>query len=776
MPGPSRATRTGFTAAAGSIRGATALCTVVLAVAACGRGTETTVMSDGAAPNVLVITLDTLRADRLAPYGFEEIETPGLSRLAREGVLFENAHSTTPLTLPAHTSMFTGYYPLRHGVIDNGGYVVPESAEMLAERLRGAGYRTGGFTAAYVLDRRWQIDQGFDEYFDDFDVRGQRVIAMGGVQRPADEVVDRALDWLDEESDSPFFLWAHFYDPHAPYEPPEPYASRYPGRPYLGEVAFTDSQIERLIEALEVRGLLESTVVIAVADHGESLGGHGEAQHGFFIYDEAMHVPFILRLPSGVGAGLRRPEPVSIVDLTPTVLALAGVESGDDFHGVNLLPMFDADYVPPARYVYSESWYARLHYGWSQLQAIRDERYKLILSSDPELFDLTDDPGELSNRVDDLNTVLFRLNRDAEERMAAWSENADTAAATDLDEETRRKLVSLGYVGSFQDIEADAADLPSPRNKIAIYNKSLEARQAMNRDDFDGAERLLLEVLAEDPGIVDAHHTLGELYFDTGRLEDAVAAYRAAIPLRPDDPYSYIFATDALVGLSRLEDAERLVRDGLEFVGDNAQLYFLLGDVTRRRGDIDTAQPAFERALELNSDGSSARGGLAQVHFARGDFGEAERYARAGLELNPLLRGAHSVLAEIHDARGEGRLAEREYLAELANYPEDVAANFNLAMVYRKLGQEDESARALERTLELDPDYALANLFMARVIMLRNGDLQAAIAMVEKAVAQPLDTPDLTLGYYLLADLYSRIGDHARAEEWAARGNRLQRQ
>ncbi|HJO04678.1 MAG TPA: sulfatase-like hydrolase/transferase [Acidobacteriota bacterium] len=733
--------------------------------------------------NVVVVTLDTLRADHIGAYGFTEISTPAIDGLARDGVLFESAHSTTPLTLPAHASLFTGNYPLLHGVIDNGGFVVPEEAETLAEVLGAEGYRTAGFVAAYVLDRRWRIDQGFDRYVDDFDVRGKRVIAMGGVQRPANEVVDHAIDWLDQSlsqptqgtSEQPFFMWLHMYDPHAPYTPPEPYASRYPGRPYVGEIAYTDSQVGRLLQELRQRELLDNTLVVLAADHGESLGGHGEAQHGFFVYEEAMHVPLIIRVPFGDYGGQRRSEPVSLVDVMPTVLEILGIEPDLEFQGRSLAPLFQPGTVSENRYIYSESWYARLHYGWSDLRALRDQRYKLILSSDPELYDLTEDPGEQNNLAGTLNTVLFEMTQVAQERIAAWSVGANTAAAGELDEETRQKLVSLGYIGTFQAIDADA-DLASPHSKIEIYNKSLEARQAMGRDELAEAERLLREVLADDPGIVDAYHTLGELYFRQGRLEEVVEAYSASIPLNPDHPYAYIFTADALAGLGRLDEAERTVRDGLELVGDNAQLYFLLGDLRRRQSDLDGAIAAFLRCLELDPDGSSAHGGLAQAYFHLDRFADAESYARAALELDDQLIGVHAVLAEIHDQRGEAAAAVREYLQEIEIAPEDVAAHFNLAMVYRKMGREDDEYRQLQRVLEIDPQFAQGNVFMARQILRRGGDLQRAIEMVEGAITESLDAPDMTLGYFLLADLYNRIGDAVLAQEWARRGQQLRQQ
>ena len=298
----------------------------------------------------------------------------------------------------------------------------------------------------------------------------------------------------------------------------------------------------------------------------------------------------------------------------------------------------------------------------------------------------------------------------------------------------------------------------------------------MNRDEFAEAERLLREVLEEDSSIVDAHHTLGELYFEQGRLEEAVEAYSASIPLKPDDPYAYIFATDALVGLGRLQEAEKTVRDGLELVGENAQLYFLLGDVSRRQGDLDDAIVAFLRCLEINPDGASSRGGLAQAYFHLDRLDEAESYARAALELNDQLIGVHAVLAEIHDQRGEATAAVREYLQEIEIVPEDIAAHFNLAMVYRKMGREDDEHRQLQRVLEIDSHFAMGNVFMARLMLRRGGDLRRAIEMVEAAITEQLEPPDMTLGYFLLADLYNRTGEAARAQEWARRGQQLRQQ
>ena len=289
--------------------------------------------------NVVVITLDTLRADHLSAYGSTLVKTPALDRLAGEGTRFAHAMSSAPLTLPAHSSIFTGRFPPEHGVRDNGGFFLNPEQTTLAEMLKAKGFATGGFIAAFVLDGKWGIDQGFDEYVDDFDISERRGRSMGNVQRPGNEVVDKALPWIDSVKDSRFFAWIHLYDPHTPYDPPEPYKTEYKGHPYRGEVAFTDAQVGRIVAFLEERGLLDKTIVAVLGDHGESLGDHGEESHGFFIYESVTHVPFIVRAPFSKTGTRVVADPVRIVDLTPTILDLAGVPVPDGLSGKSLVPL-----------------------------------------------------------------------------------------------------------------------------------------------------------------------------------------------------------------------------------------------------------------------------------------------------------------------------------------------------------------------------------------------------------------------------------------------------
>ena len=333
--------------------------------------------------SVLLVTLDTTRADHMGAYGYQGIETPTFDRLAREGVLFEHAESAAPLTLPAHSSIFTGLFPPEHGVRDNGGFFLAPSQVTLAERLKAAGLETGGFVGAYVLDHRWGINQGFDTYFDDFDLSKVKAMSLASIQRPANEVADHVIDWLNHTGDHRFFGWAHFYDAHTPYDPPEPFKSRYPGHPYVGEIAFVDSQVGRLIDWLEAHHRLDRTIVVVMGDHGESLGDHGEAAHGFFIYQSTIRVPFVIRAPFALTRGRRVADVVRSVDVMPTILDLLGLPLHGKVEGKSLVPLMTGATREMGLEAYSEAVYPRYHFGWSDLRALHVGRYKYIEAPRP---------------------------------------------------------------------------------------------------------------------------------------------------------------------------------------------------------------------------------------------------------------------------------------------------------------------------------------------------------------------------------------------------------
>ena len=389
--------------------------------------------------NVVVITLDTTRADRLSPYGYQGAPMPALERLAREGVLFDQATSVAPLTLPAHASLFTGLFPPGHGVHDNAGQALSASHTTLAEILQARSFRTGAFVGSAVLSDDRGLTQGFETY------RSARALdrhAKNTRQRRADEVVDDALGWLGDIQGARFLLWVHLYDPHRPYEPPEPYRSMYTD-PYVGEIAFADAQIGRLLTVLDQQGLLENTIVVVAGDHGESLGEHGERDHGVFVYESTLRVPLIIRVPGGPRG--RIGEVVRLIDVMPTLLDLVRV-SGPRMDGVSLAGLMDGRERRLGLEAYSESKYPQ-RFGWSPLRALREGRFKVIEAPRPELYDLERDPFETRNLYDERRPLAEALLR----RLAALSDGYGTPestgdAAAVLPADLQERLAALGYV------------------------------------------------------------------------------------------------------------------------------------------------------------------------------------------------------------------------------------------------------------------------------------------------------------------------------------------
>ena len=418
-------------------------------------------------PNVLIVSIDTLRADRLASYGYAHAQTPVLDRLAASGLRFTQATTVAPLTLPAHASLFTGTFPTFHGVRDNGQFYLADEQTTLAEVFKGQGYRTGGFVGAFVLDRRWGIAQGFDTYFDNFDLSKYELAAgIDAAQRPADEVVSRAMAWLKEASNKPSFAWVHLYDPHAPYAAPEPFASRFPATmhgAYDAEVAFVDAQVGRLLDALgDAR---DETIVVVTGDHGESLGEHQEQQHGFFVYDAVTQVPLIVAAP-GISPGAPTDQ-VRIVDVMPTVLEAAGIPVPAAVQGRSLLPAARGQRLDLL--ALSESWYPRYHYGWSELTAVRDGRYKFIAAPRRELYDLLNDPGERTNLAPFNPQRVAALERALGEITGATSGSSKPQAPQQVDPDVEERLRALGYVGSSLSPRA-LEDRPrgDPKDKIGL--------------------------------------------------------------------------------------------------------------------------------------------------------------------------------------------------------------------------------------------------------------------------------------------------------------------
>ncbi|PWT91141.1 MAG: hypothetical protein C5B54_05880 [Acidobacteria bacterium] len=724
--------------------------------------------------NVLIVTLDTTRADRIGAYGFTGIKTPNIDSLAANGILFEKCISPTPLTFPAHTSIFTGTYPLFHGVRDNAAFVVPQSLTTLAEVFRKHGYTTAAFVSSFVLDSQWGLNQGFDYYYDNFDLHRENVVSVGDIQRPGNETADAALKWLSNNTKNPFLLWVHFYDPHTPYEPPPPFKELYAENPYLGEIAFADAQIGRLLQKLTDSGLRDKTFILVAGDHGESLGQHKEDSHGFFIYQESLHVPFIISTPFKEFRKVRNTSVVSLVDLMPTILSMEGFhDEGLAFQGHNLVDDFKNNAkTPTGVFAYSETFYPRFHFGWSELQAIQDDDYKLILSSEPELYDLQKDSGETTNLFQTNRNKSSEYEQKAKQVIAHWSKNAQTQDYKQVDEETQDKLSALGYIGTFQNTKGSET-LPAPREKVDLYRQLNAARELSFESDDKTAERLIQEVIAKDPGIIDAYSALGNIYLKQRRYSEAEQYYQKALNIKPNDPSLIMGVAGCKLANGQTDQAETFLLDSLKVLPSDSRIYFLLGNIYRKKNDEARAIDAYNHCLTLNPKSASAHNALAAIYYIRKDFASARQHVQSALSDDARLPGIHYTDAQLLEHDGRLEEATAEYKKELQISNRNFRAAYNLSAVYRQLGNSAEEERYLREAIDFNPDFPLSYLYLARIDLQSGHDYEKAIDLVQKSLNLKPEDKYRALAYFLLADLYNRTGNEKLSREFASKGEQL---
>ena len=719
--------------------------------------------------NVLFVTIDTLRADRLPAYGRRDVKTPAIDALAARGAVFERCMTTTPLTLPSHTTIFSGTLPLHHGVRDNGAFEVPGELPLLSELFRGSGYATAAFVGAFVLDSRWKLNRGFDDYFDQFDTRRANLVSIGDIERPAGEVADAALEWLDRRPAKPFFVWVHFYDPHAPYAPPSPFAEEYADRPYLGEIAYVDSQLARLLAWLDAHGLADRTAVVVAGDHGEGLGDHGEEAHGFFVYEETLHVPLLV-VPPGRGKPARPGAVVSLADVMPTVAALAGLPIPTSVQGRSLLPLLSGGGRFEERPAYAETFYPRFHFGWSELASIQDGRWKLVESSDPELYDLASDPGETKNLAASERERYLAMKRRLTSLVAEWSRSPLNANPAVQDPESVKKLASLGYLTGGGEAPAErSGPRPPPRSKLAVYNRMNQAR-AIAPADPKTAEAMLRSVLAEDPAVIDAQTALANVYLRERRDKEAVPLLERAVQGRPRDVTLVLSLAVALRQTGRPSDAEKLIESRVANGLEDGRLDFFLGTLLEARGDRAAADEWFRRGAAREPRSAPWHAAIAEVLFNRGDLDGAEREAAAALEIDPRVQGAHFVRGAVLEKRNHAADALEEYGREVAVNAGDERSFRAIAALAARLSRPDAEAAFLDESLRRHPEAAYPKLYRARGMLARGERLQEAVSLAQSALDEALDDRQKAFACFLLADLYSRAGDGPRSAAFAAKG------
>ncbi len=713
-------------------------------------------------PNVILITLDTTRADHLGCYGYRHATSPNIDALARGGVLFTQAASPAPLTLPAHSSILTGMYPTYHGVRVNGNTALSQAQHTLAEVFSEKGYDTGAFIGAFVLDGRWGLNQGFDVYDDRFDLKKYKHLDLGTVQRPGNEVMDAALDWLEGHKQDPFLAWIHLYDAHTPYEPPEPFFSTHGAGGlvglYDGEIAFVDEQVGRCVSWLRANGIDRKTVLIIMGDHGEGLGSHGEGTHGYYVYDYALHVPFLVVTPFAELAGVRVDSQVSAVDVFPTVLELSGIDVTGEVHGRSLLPvMFD-----PRRddnvYAYGESMTPNLQFGWSSLHSLRSSRYKLIKAPRPELYDLTVDPGERTNVFKRHPALADELMGRLDRLIAETSRDAPEPETADLDEETLERLAALGYVGApvAPRVSDTAEPLADPKDKLRVFSAVQQAGELIVADEYDDAAELLELALREDPKMPQARLMLAGSYSELDRTREARELFDLVLE---DDPTS----VQALVGVANLlmregstEDVIALCRQTLSLDERNMQAYALLGDVYAGQGKPAEALPHFEKAVEIQPKLTRNRLNLASSLIEVKQYERAEALLTEIIEDSPRFPLAQHNLGLLYEEQGRLQEARSAYAAEVSAYPPRYKTRFNLGKVLFQLGDREGALEQMREVIRIAPKQPEGYLFLARGLLQEEAPVEEIQPLVEKGLSLAQAADVKALGWFLMADVFNR--------------------
>jgi arylsulfatase A-like enzyme/predicted Zn-dependent protease len=723
--------------------------------------------------NFILISVDTLRADRLGCYGFSEIKTPMIDSFAKKGVKFDHCIAQTPLTLPSHTSLMTGTFPTFHGVRDNGGFLVPQDLITLAEIFKGDGYDTAAFVASYVLDSKWGLDQGFDHYFDNFDLSKYKTISLGNVQRRGDEVIEQVIPWLENHKKNKFFTWVHLYDPHTPYEPPSPYKEQYQGRPYLGEIAYTDSLLADLWQYLKKNSLTEKTILIFVADHGESLGEHKEMTHGFFVYQEGIHVPLIFVSPFEKLQGISRSSVVSLVDVMPTILEWTGMDMPPEVQGTSLLPLFRKNQKEFNSFSYSETFYPRFHYGWSELTTVQDSQYKLIVAPRLELYDIVNDPEELTNIIDLKPQEGQRLKSLIDDFIERTGQNSFNLDYTQMDEETRQKLSTLGYIGTFTEIDEKSVKLGDPKDKITIFNQLSKARELGMQEKYEEAITMLQKILKDDPEVIDAYFTLGNVYFKWEKFRLALESFKKAFEKRPNDPFTVINIANAHVKLGEINEAGDFIQSALPSLPPDSQVNLILGNIFKLKENYSEAEKYYRECLRLNPSSVSGNNALGKIFLIQSKLEKSEEYLNKANELNPKLPNLHFNLAQLAEARGNTDKALEEYLIELENSPHNFGASFNLSRLYRLKNETDKEQEYLEKTIESNPNFPMSYFYLARIYLKKGEKYKEGVELVKKGIDLNPKEENLPLGYFLLADLYSRLGKQSQARDYAQKAQAL---
>jgi len=685
--------------------------------------------------SVVLIIIDTLRADRLGCYGDKRAATPALDGLAARGTRFPNAIAHVPLTLPSHASILTGVTPLVHGVRDNAGFALGAAPPTIAEQFRAAGYDTAAFVAGFPVHRRFGLARGFDLYDDRFP-RGDDPTRLPYVERRADATVSAAVAWLERSARNaprPFFIWLHLFDPHAPYEPPEPYAGRFRERPYDGEVAFTDAEVGRFLEQVQRLRPADPVVVLATSDHGESLGEHGEPTHGLFVYDSTTRVPLILA-GTGVPAGRVVPTLARGIDVAPTLLDLARLPPLSGAEGRSLLPAITDPKASGDEPAYVESLYARLSFGWAPLHGWREQDWLYVQAPQPELYDLTRDPAQIRNIAADRPAEAARFRR-AVDAAVARSRPVESVA---LGREAAERLRSLGYASG------GSTANPSLRDPKTLIGVAVRIENALANEGSDPAGSIaeFRAVLKEDPTNPVARRHLAIALSGAKRFDEAIAEFTRLIADGHAARETFISMSDTYRLAGRLQEALETARLAAERDPATPDGASAMGKTLVALGRRDEARSAFERALAIQDDDPDALTGLADLAIERGDFSEAQRRLEALVSRDPADVSVALKLGVVLVRTNQLDPAIARFTSVVSARPSSAEALTNLAGALAKAGRPAEAVPHFERAIAAGAvsPVVLNGLGFAR---LESGDRPGAVDALRRSLRLKPDQPNV---------------------------------
>ncbi len=629
-------------------------------------------------PNILIITVDTLRADRVGCYGYAGGLTPNVDALAKDAIVFERAVAQVPLTLPSHTAIFTGTYPFHNGIQDFTAQPLGERFRTLAESLKDHGYATSAVVSSFVLDRSWGLARGFESYDDAF--AGQEFLQknISLVERRAEDSVNHAVTWLGSHHNQPFFLWLHLYDPHSPYNPPEPFRTQYAKQLYDGEIAYADSQLGRLFSWLKEspNGLYDNTLIVFLSDHGESLGEHGEKEHGFFVYDSTVRVPLLLKPPKDAGLVVQRvADAVETIQVGPTVLDLAGVEDPiqKQFQAASLVPLLNGKPHAPQRPAYSETFYPLNSFGWSPLRSVQTARYQYIEAPRPELYDHQADLAENINLAAKDASVAASLRAQLNQLLANYPATA-TSSGTNASPEVLEKLRSLGYV-AYRAPAAANSNLADPKDKLSVFQDVLRATDLIQLGNFADARSVLSSLQRREPQLYLIPFLLGEAASHEAQWKEAERNFGRAAALNPGFEQARMGLARALGLQGKLAQARDLLGTLLTTNPQNFRAWFLLSQI------------------EAPADLKSSREALDKVIAIQPNFALAYRD-----------RGLLSVREQTYVSAAE----DLSRAVELGLH--DVLTYNSLGICYSRMNRLDDAVGSYRRAIAADPNYAQAHL------------------------------------------------------------------